>query len=85
MQELKFDDVRPEVKKFAIEMEKRLRKNDYIPGWYKKKPPYFVNKIIIHSAQLSNDVFYGELYDSSIDCLNIANYCMMLYVNIKKY
>ena len=84
MKELKIDDVRPEVKKFAIEMEKRLRKNT-IPGWYKKKPPYFVNKIIINSAQLSNDVFYGQLCDSTIDCINIANYCMMLYVNIEKY
>lgn len=85
MQELKIDDVRPEVKKFAIAMEKRLRKNDYKGGWHKEKPAYFVNKIIIHSAQLSNDVSYGELYDSTIDCINIANYCMMLYVNNEKY
>ena len=85
MQELQIDDVRPEVKKFAIAMEKRLRINDYKGGWHYEKPPYFVNKIIIHSAQLSNDVFYDVLDDAPIDCINIANYCMMLYVNIEKY
>lgn len=85
MQGLQIDDVRPEVIKFAIAMEKRLRINDYKGSWHYEKPPYFVNKIIIHSAQLSNDVFYNVLDDVTIDCINIANYCMMLYVNSEKY
>lgn len=85
MEELKIDDVRPEVKKFAIEMEKRLRKNDFKGGWHKEKPEYFVNKIIEHSRQLSNDVLCNELYYSTIDCINLSNYCMMLYDNIEKY
>lgn len=85
MQELKIDDVRPEVKNFAIAMEKRLRKNDYKGGWRKEKPAYFVNKIIKHSRQLRNDVLYNELYYSIIDCINISNYCMMLYDNLERF
>lgn len=84
MQELQIDEVRPEVKKFAIAMEKMLRINDYKGSWHYEKPSYFVNKIIIHSAQLSYDVFYNDLFDASIDCINIANYCMMLCDNIEK-
>ena len=85
MQELKIDDVRPEVKNFAIAMEKRLRKNDFKGGWHNEKPTYFVNKIFEHSRQLRNDILYNDLYYSTIDCINIANYCMMLCDNIEKY
>lgn len=85
MQELKIDDVRPEVKNFAIAMEKRLRKNDFKCGWHNKKPSYFVNKIVEHTSQLRDDVLYNDLYFSIIDCINISNYCMMLYDNIEKY
>lgn len=85
MEEIKIDDVRLEVKNFAIAMEKMLRKNDYKGGWLKETPSYFVNRIIAHSGRLCDDVLYEDLYDSMIDCVNIANYCMMLYDNIEKY
>ena len=85
MSELQIDDVRPEVKKFAIAMEKMLRKNDYKGDWQYEKPTYFVNKIIEHSRQLRNDVLYNDLYYSKIDCIKVSNYCMMLYDNIEKY
>lgn len=85
MQELQIDDVRPEVKKFAIAMEKMLRKNAYKGSWLKETPSYFVNRIIAHCGQLCDDVLYEELYDSMIDCVDIANYCMMLYDNLEKY
>mgnify|MGYP000845580802 FL=1 len=85
MEELKIDDVRPEVKNFAIAMEKRLRKNDFKGGWNKENLAYFVIKIFEHSRQLRNDILYNDLYFSKIDCINISNYCMILYDNIEKY
>ena len=85
MEELKIDDVRPEVKNFAIAMEKRLRENDFKGGWNEEKPEYFVNKIIKHLRRLNNDVIYIDLDYSKIECINVSNYCMMLYDNIEKY
>lgn len=85
MEELKIDDVRPEVKKFAIAMEKRLRENDFKGGWNEEKPEYFVNKIIKHLRRLNNDVIYIDLHYSKIECINVSNYCMMLYDNLKNF
>ena len=85
MQDLQIDEVRPEVKKFAIAMEKRLRINDYKGGWQKEQPQYFVNKIFAHFSQLWDDVLYEDYYYATLDCINIANYCMMLYDNLEKY
>ena len=85
MEELKIDDVRPEVKKFAIAMEKRLRKNDFKGGWRKEKPEYFAIKILKHSRQLGTYILYKELYYSILDCIDISNYCMMLYDNLENF
>ena len=44
MNEIDYDDVRPELKKFVIDMENKLRKNDYKVDWTKCSYNYLIEQ-----------------------------------------
>lgn len=71
-------NIRPELEHFANLMEEKLKKNDYKGGW-KDEPPTYL-KLCIKNAF---NEFLNEYQDGSVDsvideCIDMANYCMML-------
>ena len=55
-----FDDVRPEVKKFAVEMEEKLRANDFKTHWSECDYEYLVERYIDAINDTNKVIFYAH-------------------------
>jgi hypothetical protein len=77
------DDVRPEVKWMAIEMEKTLRKNDHKGGWQDCSIEYLYAGFFHESVELDDEIYgmgtdrmdYDRIIAEAVDA---ANYAMMI-------
>lgn len=80
-EKMKIEKLRTPLLDFSFEMEKKLRKNDYKGGWENEKNSFLTQRIKDEFQELleaKNDK------DIQAECVDIANFCMMLYDNIKK-
>ncbi len=69
--------VRKEVMRFAEDMERILRDNDYKGGWGKCSKKYLLNKLQEEILEV-----YKEKYGRSFlrkELIDVANICMMLW------
>lgn len=79
--------VRPSVKRFAIEMEKVLRENDYKGGWNELSDDHLINRMFqewieLHDAMIiRNRLNAKTTIDMQKECIDIANFAMMLFDN----
>jgi len=77
---------------FANDMEKELEENDHKGGWENSGMDYLTERLLVnidHLDELFKTFFLKiEDYGSLIDCqrknlIDIANYCMMIYDNLR--
>ena len=54
MTDITFDDVRPEIKKFAVEMEEKLRANDFKTHWSECDYEYLVQLYMMSVERVSD-------------------------------
>ena len=73
-----FDDVRPEVKAFAVLMEAQLRKNDHKGGWKGCSVDYLVKKLLEELAELYAAVYSSVKVAIAPEAADLANFAMML-------
>lgn len=71
-------DVREEVKWFAGEMEKKLRKNDWRPEWKDAEPEYLLDLFHGHVRKFEQSLCDGNEEKVTQDAADVANFAMML-------
>jgi NTP pyrophosphatase (non-canonical NTP hydrolase) len=76
---LTIDDVRPEVKQFAIAMEEILRDNDYKGGWDRCSEEYLKMKFAEEVCEVCEAFEYQKYEDIMHEVVDVSNVCMMLY------
>ena len=69
---------RKEVKWFAEQMEKVLRKNDKKGGWKDEDPLNLVRQIQENTHELDRMLWNNPLKKKLKTCVDIANYAMMV-------
>jgi hypothetical protein len=85
--ELTLDDVREEVKKFAIAMEERLRENDWkgylddVNGWESMSRQKLFNELTFEAVTLSVSIHTRSRPRILTGSVDVANYSMMLFDN----
>jgi hypothetical protein len=79
--ELTLDDVREPVKKFAIAMEQRLRKNDWKIPWSTLSRTILLNEIVHQVISVTNGVHARDSKKICKESADIANFAMMMYDN----
>lgn len=83
----KFEGLRPEVAKFAWEMEKQLQANEHKGGWGECDISFLIKELMMNEIALHRDaerVHIGmEEYVSSVirRAANVANFAMMIADN----
>ena len=65
MKEINYGDVRPEVKKFAVGMENKLRENDYKEHWTNCSYEYLFEQFVRQYEFLDKN--FPDLFDKSLD------------------
>jgi hypothetical protein len=73
--------MRKEVKEFAEAMEEQLKKNDWKMGWNACSDLYLQEKIVDKFHKLRREL--EEDLDAEDTCIDLGNYIMMLYDNIR--
>lgn len=78
--------IRPCVMKFARQMERKLRENDYKGGWEKETNEYLLSRLREETDDVEN--WAKCLMRSPIhlqkECADVANFAMMIYDNSKR-
>jgi len=70
--------LRPEVKRFAEEMERQLRNNDHKGGWENCDRTFLLNELVKNYKAL---LATGKKENILRRCVNIANFAMMIADN----
>lgn len=73
--------IRPEVYKFALLMEARLKRNDHRGGWGNSKPGYFHERIQANLVDLGTHRANSDWEAYRRTCADIGNFAMMLADN----
>lgn len=77
-----FFDIRPEVLKFALLMEQKLKKNDSKGGWKESEYDYLLQKVDEEFVQLKHHIRVKGTDGQIIgDCTDLANSAMMIADN----
>lgn len=73
-----YDDVRPEIKRFALLMEKKLQANEQKGTWKESSIKYLFSRLEDEVAELRNAIAYpsGDIIGEASD---VANFAMMIY------
>ena len=71
--------LRPEVRAFAIAMEKKLRQNDDKGGWYGCNPRWLLGRVREEVDELDGAVNHGGCVLS--EATDVANFAMMTACN----
>ena len=74
-------DARWQVRAFAEEMEKVLKKNDYKGGWYDCSKEYLQHRLVEEMGEYFKLLAEGSLggEEAQKELIDIANFCMMLW------
>ena len=88
---------RPEVMRFALEMEKKLRANDHKGGWENENYSYLFDGITREAKELENVLDSIGIFESTNpkiskekkleiigECADIANFAMMIFDNTNR-
>lgn len=87
MKPITFDDVRPEVRAFAVAMERKLRENDHKGGWSGCSIEYLLRRLSEEHIELRSAVIRyrssannDERVRVSIgaEAADVANFCLMI-------
>lgn len=70
--------LRPALYDFAVEMERKLRKNDFKQSWQTYPVQALLELLNIEYKELSVAMQFG-IGDARSECADIANFSMMLY------
>lgn len=73
--------MREEIKEFAEAMEEQLKENDWKGGWNRCSDLYIQERIITKFHKLHHEL--EEDIDAEQTCVDLGNYVMMMYNNIK--
>jgi len=75
--------LREEVRWFARQMEKVLRDNDDKGGWVHESTLSLVGKLLFEIGELADALENGNDEDVQKECVDIANYAMMIADNAR--
>ena len=78
MSDLTYSDVRPEVKAFAVLMERELRRNDHKGGWKNCTMDFLFGKLVEEFAELYSAANSGPMILVSCEAADLANIAMMI-------
>ncbi len=81
MEEVTIEDLRPEVKAFAIAMEKKLRKKDHKGGWQNEPIGYLFEGIEREKDELERATGWDRTAALE-EAVDVANFAMMIFDNI---
>lgn len=74
----RFTACRPKVREFAIEMEKKLAKNDHKTEWNKLPLPAFVRRLQNEVEEMKMALEYETPDDVTKECADIANFALII-------
>ena len=74
--------VRPEVKKFANEMEENLSCNDHKTGWKNLNLVHLLYQVKAEIKEIELALINQELTQAGYECVDAANFLMMLADNV---
>lgn len=75
-----FQSLRPEVQRFALAMEERLKANDHKGGWENCTTSYLWRRLVEESGELEEELA-KDLTDGRVvlhEAADVANFAMML-------
>lgn len=75
--------MRPSLKLFADDMERKLQKNDHKTGWLTLPVEALLRKLEIELEELKVAVQFEGDVDAMDECVDVANFAMMLYDRIR--
>lgn len=75
------NEIRQSVLLFSLNMEEKLKANDYKGGWENEKNSFLIERIKGEFQELLEAKNNKEIQN---ECVDIANFCMMLFDNIQK-
>jgi len=80
---MRINDCRPEVRAFAVEMEKRLRKNDKKGGWRWCGTDWLLCRCVQELGELFSAIDRNGYNSGPVvrECADAANFLMMLADN----
>lgn len=71
-------DLRPEVREFALAMERRLRANDHKPGWKDADPDWLYLRLLEQKKQLEQALRWQQKPLLTVAATDLANFAMMI-------
>ncbi len=75
--------MRPSLNLFAHDMERKLQKNDHKTDWLKLPVEALLRKLEIELEELKVAVQYEGDVDAMDECVDVANFAMMLYDRLR--
>ena len=74
------------VKKFAIQMELKLRDNDHKGGWSMCSIDELFTRLLEETAELHRAITFNmEEQNPELEAVDIANFCMMIWEHLTNF
>jgi NTP pyrophosphatase (non-canonical NTP hydrolase) len=75
-----YDDVRPEIKRFAVMMERKLQANDHKGTWKESSISYLFSRLEDEVRELRDQInSKSPVQDVVGEASDVANFAMMIY------
>lgn len=73
--------VRPAVRDFALEMERKLARHDNRPGWEHEEGRWLLSRLMDEAVELSDALRKGDIATIVDEAADVANFAMMIADN----
>lgn len=76
------DECRPQVRQFALQMERKLRQNDHKPGWENDSFDELFARMLEEAGEVLIARITGD--DPAGEIADVANFAMMIWDNLTR-
>lgn len=83
-------ELRPVLKEFVMEMERKLRINDHKTGWHDCAIEWLLNRAYEELDEVRDayknrgDIYSGDHQKIIMECADVANFMMMIADNVQR-
>jgi NTP pyrophosphatase (non-canonical NTP hydrolase) len=78
------NEVRTELYQFVAMQEKKLKRNDHKLHWSNCTSEFLFGRLLDEVAELHKAMLTGVPSDTKDECVDIANFAMMIADNLKR-